>query len=183
MGLDSVELVIRMEQEFGIEIPDSDAEKIVSPRTLADYVSAHITLSPTPVCLTRRAFYRIRSALQQQGFARGELRPSTSFGDLYPEHVREDRWKELGTRVAGRRWPTLHRPLFRRRRPIFPRGCETLGGLARHVATWDGEVPSGADAVWTEETVLLRVRQITEEELGIDAFGDTDRYVEDLGVD
>jgi acyl carrier protein len=40
-SLDTVELVMRFEEEFGIEIPDEDAEKIQSVRNAIDYIEQH----------------------------------------------------------------------------------------------------------------------------------------------
>ena len=40
-SLDIVELVMAMEEEFSIEIPDEDAEKITSVQQAIDYVLAH----------------------------------------------------------------------------------------------------------------------------------------------
>ncbi|HZS09619.1 MAG TPA: acyl carrier protein [Blastocatellia bacterium] len=40
-SLDTVELVMRFEEEFGIEIPDEDAEKILSVRDAISYIEAH----------------------------------------------------------------------------------------------------------------------------------------------
>ncbi|HEV7645400.1 MAG TPA: acyl carrier protein [Pyrinomonadaceae bacterium] len=40
-SLDLVELVMRFEEEFGIEIPDEDAEKIQSVRDAFSYVEQH----------------------------------------------------------------------------------------------------------------------------------------------
>jgi acyl carrier protein len=40
-SLDLVELVMRFEEEFGIEIPDEDAEKIQSVRDAFSYVELH----------------------------------------------------------------------------------------------------------------------------------------------
>ena len=40
-SLDTVELVMRFEEEFGIEIPDEDAEKIQSVRDAVDYIEKH----------------------------------------------------------------------------------------------------------------------------------------------
>lgn len=39
-SLDIVELVMCVEEEFGIEIPDSDAEKIVSIGDVVEYVKS-----------------------------------------------------------------------------------------------------------------------------------------------
>ena len=40
-SLDTVELVMRFEEEFGIEIPDEDAEKIQSVRDAYSYIDQH----------------------------------------------------------------------------------------------------------------------------------------------
>ena len=40
-SLDTVELVMRFEEEFGIEIPDEDAEKIQSVRDAYNYIEQH----------------------------------------------------------------------------------------------------------------------------------------------
>lgn len=40
-SLDTVELVMALEEEFGTEIPDEDAEKITTVQLAIDYVNAH----------------------------------------------------------------------------------------------------------------------------------------------
>ena len=40
-SLDAVELVMAIEEEFGIEIPDSEADKILSIADAINYVAAH----------------------------------------------------------------------------------------------------------------------------------------------
>ncbi len=40
-SLDIVELVMAFEEEFGIEIPDEDAEKITRVREAVDYIEKH----------------------------------------------------------------------------------------------------------------------------------------------
>jgi acyl carrier protein len=42
-SLDTVELVMAFEEEFGCEIPDEAAEKIMTVKNAIDYVSEHIT--------------------------------------------------------------------------------------------------------------------------------------------
>ena len=40
-SLDVVELVMALEEEFGIEIPDEDAEKITRVREATEYIEKH----------------------------------------------------------------------------------------------------------------------------------------------
>jgi acyl carrier protein len=40
-SLDTVELVMALEDEFSIEIPDEDAEKITTVQNAIDYAKAH----------------------------------------------------------------------------------------------------------------------------------------------
>ena len=40
-SLDTVELVMALEEEFGIEIPDEDAEKITTVKDAISYIAEH----------------------------------------------------------------------------------------------------------------------------------------------
>ena len=40
-SLDTVELVMAFEEEFGLEIPDEDAEKITRVKEAVDYIDSH----------------------------------------------------------------------------------------------------------------------------------------------
>ena len=40
-SLDTVELVMALEEEFNIEIPDEDAEKITRVKEAVDYIGTH----------------------------------------------------------------------------------------------------------------------------------------------
>ena len=40
-SLDTVELVMKLEEDFDIEIPDEDAEKIQTVQNAIDYIQAH----------------------------------------------------------------------------------------------------------------------------------------------
>lgn len=44
-SLDIVELVMALEEEFNIEIPDEDAEKILTVQEVVDYISKKIPAS------------------------------------------------------------------------------------------------------------------------------------------
>lgn len=42
-SLDTVELVMALEEEFNCEIPDEDAEKITTVKQAVDYVNSHLS--------------------------------------------------------------------------------------------------------------------------------------------
>lgn len=42
LGADSIELVMALEEEFGIEIPDEDAEKMTKVGDVVDYIEKRI---------------------------------------------------------------------------------------------------------------------------------------------
>ena len=41
-SLDIVELIMALEEEFHIEIPDADAEKVVTVNDVVDYIKDHV---------------------------------------------------------------------------------------------------------------------------------------------
>jgi acyl carrier protein len=45
MGLDSVELLMDIENFFSIQIPDTEAEKIYTIQNMVDSVAAHLNIS------------------------------------------------------------------------------------------------------------------------------------------
>jgi acyl carrier protein len=42
-SLDSVELVMALEEEFGIEVPDEDAAKLTTVQAVIDYINNHLS--------------------------------------------------------------------------------------------------------------------------------------------
>jgi len=42
-SLDTVELMMALEEEFNLEIPDEEAEKLITVEKAVDYIDAHLT--------------------------------------------------------------------------------------------------------------------------------------------
>ena len=109
MGLDSVELVLEVEEEFEITINDADAEQLRTPRQLAAYVFARLQNAQVGegACLSQAAFYRLRKVLVSQfKVARRSVRPDSALADLLPGDLRRQ-WRVLGKAIGGKGFPSL----------------------------------------------------------------------------
>lgn len=85
MGLDTVELVLEVEEAFGIVINDRDAEQITTMGGLHRYVLAKLQGQEPLVtpCPSAAVFYRLRHALIETfGIERDKIRPDASVEDL-----------------------------------------------------------------------------------------------------
>lgn len=109
MGLDGVELILSVEEEFGIGIDNADAADLITPRMLADYVVSRLgTLrGGDGRCLSQAAFYRIRSVLVNQFAAlRKDVHPTSPLEQFLKGNIRRQ-WRELATAVGATQLPPL----------------------------------------------------------------------------
>jgi acyl carrier protein len=96
MGLDTVEIVMAVEEAFGIEIPDQPASEILTVRDLIEYVYANVKHADQQVCLTQRAFHRLRKVARDEiGIPRYAIRPKTRWETIVPMESRRAHWKNI----------------------------------------------------------------------------------------
>ena len=94
MGLDIVEFVMGVEERFGIEIPDADAQNLTTPRKLVDYIMTRVKPGQDRGCLTQREFHRLRRALVARHWAtRQNLKPDTLLEGIVPRLNRRTLWQ------------------------------------------------------------------------------------------
>lgn len=109
MGLDSVEIVMEVEDEFAISIPDDEAEKIRRVGELIEAVKRRVSLLTRRPCPTAKTFYGLRRALMHRiGVDRRDVRLATSMAAILPFEHRREMWDAL--RSAGFTLPGLRRP-------------------------------------------------------------------------
>ena len=109
MGLDGVELIMAVEEEFSVEISDANAEKIRTPQDLIDIICAKMAAADKPgrVCQSQHSFYRLRRALcTQTGQPRKTVTPATPLTDLLPVDMRDPSWRKLREAVQAEEWPS-----------------------------------------------------------------------------
>lgn len=66
-GLELVELVRAVEESFGIEIPDGDAQRIRTPNQLVDDLALRLAAREGGLCHSQIAFHRVRRGLEAEG--------------------------------------------------------------------------------------------------------------------
>ncbi|MBP6014991.1 MAG: acyl carrier protein [Alphaproteobacteria bacterium] len=132
MGLDTVELVMAFEEAFEIDIADEAAERMFTVRDVIGYVYSRVEHSDTLICLSQRAFYRLRRSVQETlGVERSLVRPATSWETLLPVEHRQERWRHLKAAVGADKWPALERSADTRRlmmAAVF--GCAAIAFVA-----------------------------------------------------
>lgn len=114
MGLDTVELLLEVEECFGVTITDESAAQLATPRMLASHVAQLLAArlpddkSASPgACLSQRAFYQLRRILiAETGLSRNALRPETPLLSVFPE-PRRATWRRLRRSLAARDLPRL----------------------------------------------------------------------------
>ncbi len=95
-GLDSVELVMAIEEEYGIEIPDKDAERMTTVGEMYEFLKTWLSSTPAVDCLTQKIFYKLRRALMENyQVSRRSITPDTKLSEIISPQDLEDGWPFL----------------------------------------------------------------------------------------
>jgi hypothetical protein len=106
MGLDTVELIMEVEETFALNISDTEAQKIRTVGDLVRLAQSKADKRPGLACATSRMFYRLRRELQHVfPIPRDRLRPGAKWAALIPASSRRRVWRRL--RAAGLELPPL----------------------------------------------------------------------------
>lgn len=96
MGLDSVEHVMAIEEEFGLDIPDSDVERMIFVGDVYEWLRIRLSKADPRACLTQRLFYKLRRALiDNYNIERNAVAPDTRLTDLLSLRDVEEGWPFL----------------------------------------------------------------------------------------
>jgi len=111
MGLDGLEMVMELEESFGVELTESDVEKAETPAIMCDVIYGKLRVTDKTRCLTQRAFYVLRRALMEiLELKREEVTLDLRFRDFVPKQIRKKFWNQLQSATKARRFPDLARP-------------------------------------------------------------------------
>jgi acyl carrier protein len=101
MGLDSVELVMAVEEEFQIAISDSEASDCTTVRKLVELVHSRLRHSSKDPCPSQHSFYLARQKfIDLLHIHRNEIKPDTKLEEIIPTKNRKNLWKEVTTALS-----------------------------------------------------------------------------------
>ena len=177
MGLDGVEILLAVEETFGICIPDSVVSEMTTPATMISFVQQAVSARPERnACISQRAFHKVRASLMKAtGVVRRDVTLETPIRRLFSGPQRTEQWRDF-KRYAG--LAAL---------PNLGFGSGWLFGPTSVKDLVYGAVSDMSDNMreersWTNEEVRQIIRQIISVQLGVEKFRDTDEFVRDLGL-
>ncbi len=111
MGLELVELVLAVEDTYGLKLADKDAQTLDTAGKLYDYILTHRFQGVQDGCLSSIAFHKLRRALISiLHVSREDVRVCTRVRTLIPTRRRQA-WRRL-QQDLGLRLPRLRRPAW-----------------------------------------------------------------------
>jgi acyl carrier protein len=179
MGLDAVEIIMKVEEAYDIQIEDSEAEKILTPRQLTDLILAKTASSQASGCLTQKAFNLLRAfCVRTFAIERARIWPATALQEILPRRQRPQFVQALSASLAITT-PRLERPQWL---VASLMACATLSGLAVSIVSVHLGVHSWAPALLTIPVVgylgaRATSRLRSEFPKGLVTVGDLSRWV------
>jgi hypothetical protein len=181
MGLDSVMIVISVEDVFGIKITDAEASAIRTPDQLSSFVAERVNALPDDVCITQQTYYRLRRAFRTVLPALAtDLRLETRLDHFLHREQWAQVWKAIKAAADASEWPE-HVP--------WPRllnlnvGPKTIRDLIWHLAIALTPPAVRPPIRWTKQQVAHTVRRIVVEESGVEPAFNSHKSFGELGID
>jgi hypothetical protein len=183
MGLDTVELVMRIEDTFGIAIPDEEASRLLTPDDVTDYILTRVEVTDEPLpCLSQRTFYILRrSFIRTLQTPRHAFRPDVPLIDLLPADLPDEAWERVGRDTGLKEWPSILKPRWLR--SFISHECQSCGDLVDYVLTHDVLSVKGAERRWTRSQVRDVLWRVIKNDTGVKDFTGTSHFVYDMGLD
>ena len=113
MGLESVELVLSMEEAFDVSISDEEAYKIITPKDAIALISTKVQIGNDSSCLNQVAFHRIRKILVDDfNIPRKEIKISSDLSKLILPKLQSEFWMKIKDMVGDKKLVHLALPFW-----------------------------------------------------------------------
>lgn len=188
MGLDSVELVLDFEATFQLEIPDREAEKMMTPADVINFICRELAISSSaqdqaPRILSAENYgAKVEKALKQL-LPKVDVTQFSRLEALFSERSeRKRRWIELRDALQAEDWPRLS---WLGMGAGFPADVETVGDLTEWLRQRAALPFSTAErSCLSRQDVAEAVKAIVIRQIGVSEaiYAEHKRFVEDLGL-
>jgi hypothetical protein len=182
MGMDTVELVMAIEEEFGIDIPNQEAETLTTVGEMYDYLRLILGTKSPAHCMSQRLFYKVRRALiENYGVPRQSITVDSMLKDIVPESELKQSWPYLEVfsqltfpRLDPGWWPIASRLRFDQ---------VTLRELIATMLVLNAEKlliePDTDEGIWVRMCKVI----VTEFNFNADEIRPGASFTKDLGLD
>ena len=188
MGLDSVELVLDFEATFQLEIPDREAEKMMTPADVINFICRELAISSSaqdqaPRILSAENYgTKVEKALKQL-LPKVDVTQFSRLEALFSERSeRKRRWIELRDALQSEDWPRLS---WLGMGAGFPAEVETVGHLTEWLRQRAALPFSTAErSCLSRQDVAEAVKAIVIRQIGVSEaiYAEHKRFIEDLGL-
>jgi len=108
MGLDAVELIMAVEEKFGINISDEEAQEMRTVGQMYQYVVSKVAIADRSSCATQKAFHLLRRTARKLFDVPGnQFRPETKLKTIVPRRSRRENWQKFQAAIGATKWPKL----------------------------------------------------------------------------
>ncbi len=180
MGLDGVELILAIEDEFGVDIRDTDASTMYTVGDVFDYLKQHLNIIRASTCSSQKCFHRLRQAIvENYKIQRGSIRLESKLSDFLPKKDIREGWPYLQFYTYLKIPPDCNLQIFSRR---FSETA-TIREVVEAVLSINSEILM--PDVDSEEALWTRLVKVICQQLNVPpaAVRKDARFAQDLGVD
>ena len=113
MGLDGVEMLMAIEEEFQIVITEEEIYHCTTPKKMCTVIWSKLRQSKKPPCPSQHAFYLVRSAiLKNTEVERKDITPNMELNRVLPVKNRKEKWGKIINEITHGEsiWAPLERP-------------------------------------------------------------------------
>lgn len=181
MGLVLLELTLRIEKTFNIQIPDNVAYKLTTPGKVTDYILTQVGESQFPLpCLSQRAFHLLRrSFIEHLSLPRHQFRLNTELKEIVPEKNRDEIWKHIASSIGAKIWPGLSGPTWL---TFIPSPVQSVRDLVEFLVTNEPLAIKGDESEWSRAQVWGVLKRVVMDETLVNDFSEDSRFIEDMGL-
>jgi hypothetical protein len=184
MGLDSVQLVIDIENYFSVRVPDEDAEKIRTVQDFQNWLSTHLSITNDDSSLKLKIHSKICDALKKSDITKADILLTDKISN-YLDLSNRDNWKrfekELGMAVYK---PSKFKIGHLFHKPIYAWDSLTVEEFILAICGYNYKTLIVPSKISSRYEILVGIIGVTCDSVGADCYevkADKE-FVKDLGI-